>query len=550
MASENANAQPQSIRLVFAKGTDVGRKRGHNEDYVDAFRLPDPEKRRKKGELFIVADGMGGHQAGEVASQKAVEAVSHEYYASPAGDVRGALVDAIEKANSLIYRLAQESSSRAGMGTTVVAAVVRGRELHLANVGDSRAYLLRNSKLTQVTRDHSFVQDQIEAGILTPEEARTHPQRNVVTRALGSKPDVKVDTFGGQLQPGDTLLLCTDGLSEHVQDEDIAAMLRQYPPKEAVPRLIALANRRGGSDNITALVLQAGSGERAAAVAGAPPREAAPTAPAMPAKADQGLSLALLAGMAAGGLILVAALLVGFFIGPRFLWGGGRETPQVTTAPAVPTDALPSPSPMPQSTATLASSGQVSTPLPAATTAPVGEPTVTPVVRFKDVWPPDGARFDPGSSVTFRWGTAGAVPPSSFFLLKTDLPGCEEISLGDKREQTCNLPQSEGVYEWWVELRSGDKRITGTDPRTLVVRWPTPTPTPRPTLTPVPSPTDTQPPPPPDTEPPSPPDTEPPSPPDTEPPSPPDTEPPPTDTEAPPPTDTKAPLPTDTPLVP
>jgi serine/threonine-protein kinase len=254
-------------------------------------------------------------------------------------------------------------------------------------------------------------------------------------------------------------------------------------------------------------------------------RQAAPAAPSRLTEADQGLSLALLAGVAAGGLILGAALLVGFFSGPRFLWGGGKGTPQATTAPVVPTDALPSPSPMPQPTATLASSGQVSTPLPTAATAPVGEPTVTPVVRFEDVRPPDGATFDPGASVTFRWGTAGAVPPASFFLLKTNLPGCEEISLGDKREQTCALPQSEGVYEWWVELRSGDRRITGSELRTLQVRWPVLTSTPRPTLTPIP-PTETEPPPLIDTLPP------------------------PTDTEAPPPTDTEPPPPTDTPIVP
>jgi hypothetical protein len=132
------------------------------------------------------------------------------------------------------------------------------------------------------------------------------------------------------------------------------------------------------------------------------------------------------------------------------------------------------------------------------------------------------------------------MPPSYSFLLRTNLPDCEEIGLGDKREVTCDLPESEDAYEWWVELRSGDKRITGSDPRTLVVSWPTPTPTPRPTLTPVP---------PTETEPPSLPDTEPPSPPDTEPP-PIDTLPPPTDTEAPPPTDTEPPPPTDTPIVP
>jgi serine/threonine protein phosphatase PrpC len=476
MASENANAQPQPPRLIFAKGTDVGRKRGHNEDYVAAFRPSDPEKHRQKGELFIVADGMGGHQAGEVASEKAVEAVSHEYYASPASDVRGALVSAIQEANSLIYRMAQESSSRAGMGTTVVAAAVRGQGLHLANVGDSRAYLLRDGRLAQVTRDHSFVQDQIEAGILTPEEARTHPQRNVVTRALGSKPDVKVDTFGGKLQPGDTLLLCSDGLSEHVQDEDMAAMLRQYPPKEAVPRLIALANSRGGSDNITALVLQVGSPPGTAAAAAAPPEQAAATAPSRTAEARQGLSVPLIAGLGAGGLILVAALLVGglFLFRPELI--PGRETATPTATPTSP--------PTSTTMATVTAVPQpTSTPRPTNGGA-VLEPTSTPRVGLSLIEPEDERMITPEERVTFRWEVPGTLPVPFKFLVKTDQSGDGALCEGIQMSCRSSLPA--GDYQWWVELWSGNDMVAESERRMLRVHPPTATHTPTPTFTPPP----------------------------------------------------------------
>lgn len=250
------NAQSDSFRLVYAKGTDVGCQRAHNEDSVAVFDPRDPEKRRRKGLLFIVADGMGGHQAGEVASGTAVETISGEYYGDPDPAVASALARAIEKANRVIHQRAQEAVAQAGMGTTVVAAAARGVELVVANVGDSRAYLLRDGAFRQVTRDHSLVEEQVRAGILSRDEARTHPQRNVITRALGADTEVNVDTYGGTLTAGDGLLLCTDGLSEHLSDEEMGRIVRQSSPQEAIEGLIALARQRGGSDNITALLVK------------------------------------------------------------------------------------------------------------------------------------------------------------------------------------------------------------------------------------------------------------------------------------------------------
>jgi serine/threonine protein phosphatase PrpC len=248
---------PQALDLVAAKLTDVGRKRPHNEDYVEFYVPPDPEQRARKGAIYLVADGMGGHQAGEVASQGAVELVVHQYYSDPDPDVGASLVRAIRAANKQIHGQAQADPSKSGMGTTLVAAVVLGRKVYVANVGDSRAYLINRTGITQITEDHSWVEEQVRAGLLTPEQARKHPQRNLVTRALGSKPTVEVDLFEGEMGSGDTLLLCSDGLTGRVQDQEIAATVREHLPMEATRLLVAQANERGGNDNITVLIVRA-----------------------------------------------------------------------------------------------------------------------------------------------------------------------------------------------------------------------------------------------------------------------------------------------------
>ncbi len=248
---------PQALDLAAAKLTDVGRKRPHNEDYVEFYYPPDPQQRAHKGVIYLVADGMGGHQAGEVASQGAAELVIHQYYSDPDADVGASIVRAIRAANKQIHGQAQADPSKSGMGTTLVAAVVLGRKVYVANVGDSRAYLINRSGITQITDDHSWVEEQVRAGLLTAEQARKHPQRNLVTRALGSKPTVEVDLFEGEINAGDTLLLCSDGLTGRVDDQEIAAVVRERPPAEATRHLVNLANDRGGNDNISVLIVRA-----------------------------------------------------------------------------------------------------------------------------------------------------------------------------------------------------------------------------------------------------------------------------------------------------
>ncbi|MEO8586499.1 MAG: Stp1/IreP family PP2C-type Ser/Thr phosphatase [Acidobacteriota bacterium] len=242
--------------------TDVGRKRRHNED---AYLL-DAERG-----LFVVADGMGGHAAGEVASRITVESIQ-EYIAAteeehesswPFGfnsrvSVEGnRLTTAVEKANEKVMRAVQNRPELKGMGTTVVAALFDADRATLVHVGDSRAYLFRDGELRRLTDDHSWVQEQVNAGILSEDEAKSHPLKNVVTRALGGAAHVSVDLIEVPVRPGDKFLLCSDGLTGMVPDEDLFSHFRSEGLIEkTVRQLIDTANDRGGVDNITAIVIE------------------------------------------------------------------------------------------------------------------------------------------------------------------------------------------------------------------------------------------------------------------------------------------------------
>ncbi|GCE03783.1 Stp1/IreP family PP2C-type Ser/Thr phosphatase [Dictyobacter aurantiacus] len=246
----------KQLRLDVAQLTDVGRKRPHNEDNM-AYVIPrDSQVMAKKGALFIVADGMGGHAAGEVASEIAVDTVSNVYYQDEADDIPLSLMNAIKRANALIHQRAAENMMRSGMGTTCVAAVLRGGVAYIANVGDSRAYMVRHGQAKQISQDHSWVEEQVRAGLLTKDQARSHAQRNVITRALGTQAEVEVDVFTELLEDGDTFVLCSDGLSGPVGEEDLRAIVNQYMPQESVYHLVERANENGGADNITAIVVR------------------------------------------------------------------------------------------------------------------------------------------------------------------------------------------------------------------------------------------------------------------------------------------------------
>jgi serine/threonine protein phosphatase PrpC len=247
----------KQLRLDVAQLTDVGRKRPHNEDNMAYVMPKDPQVMTKKGALFIVADGMGGHAAGEVASEIAVDTISNVYYQQDDGeDAPASLLRAIKRANTLIRQRAAENMSRSGMGTTCVSAILRGGTAYIANVGDSRAYLVRAGQVRQVSQDHSWVEEQVRAGLLSRDQARSHAQRNVVTRALGTQSEVEVDIFTEKIEDGDTFILCSDGLSGQVSDDELHTIVDKYQqPQESVYRLVERANENGGPDNITAIII-------------------------------------------------------------------------------------------------------------------------------------------------------------------------------------------------------------------------------------------------------------------------------------------------------
>ncbi|HUT20512.1 MAG TPA: Stp1/IreP family PP2C-type Ser/Thr phosphatase, partial [Anaerolineae bacterium] len=236
--------------------TDQGMSRDHNEDYCDSFDPDDPAVLAQRGRLWLVADGIGGHQAGDVASKYAVEKVLYAYYEEPWVEPAHNLVQAIQDANADLYEEAQRNPAHRGMGTTMVAAVLLGDGLIVANVGDSRAYLFRDGDPRQITRDHSWVAEQVERGVLTPQQARAHPERNVITRSLGNDPHVRVDVFRETLRSGDVVVLCSDGLSGVVLDGEIAGMVEGAHARTASERLVRLANERGGPDNVTVTVIR------------------------------------------------------------------------------------------------------------------------------------------------------------------------------------------------------------------------------------------------------------------------------------------------------
>ncbi|HEX3158784.1 MAG TPA: Stp1/IreP family PP2C-type Ser/Thr phosphatase [Gemmatimonadaceae bacterium] len=212
--------------------------------------------------IFIVADGMGGHAAGEVASEMAVQILTRELldHDEPDGELPGRLAEAVRQANRAIYHRTMAEVEKQGMGTTASVLLLFGNRYLIGQVGDSRVYLLRDGVLRQLTKDHSYVQEQVDAGLLTLEQARYHPYSNVITRCVGASERVEPDIYEGELQPGDLFLVASDGLTGMVDDRRLQQLLTsRAAPARQVDALIAEANGRGGLDNITAIVVQVSS---------------------------------------------------------------------------------------------------------------------------------------------------------------------------------------------------------------------------------------------------------------------------------------------------
>ena len=231
--------------MKYGVSTHPGRKRRHNED---AYVIEPP--------IFAVADGMGGAKAGEVASGLAAAALKEADRDGPDAETR--VTELIQEANRRVFRRATEDREAAGMGTTMTVALVDGERVVFGHVGDSRAYLIHDGAIEQLTDDHSLVAELVRSGRLTPEEAETHPQRSVITRAVGTEPDVDVDTFSIDPAPGDLFLICSDGLTDMVDDRTIFEAIERHRGnlEEAAKALVAAANRVGGEDNITVVFFE------------------------------------------------------------------------------------------------------------------------------------------------------------------------------------------------------------------------------------------------------------------------------------------------------
>jgi PPM family protein phosphatase len=242
--------------------TDTGRRRRHNED---AFVAEPP--------LFAVADGMGGAQAGELASSLAAAALKDSQ--APGGGGEGRVDELIQQANRRVYERQSQDAAASGMGTTMTVALVEDGRVAFGHVGDSRAYLIRGGALEQLTEDHSLVAELVRSGKLSPEEAEGHPQRSVITRALGTDPDVDVDTFSVETKPGDLFLICSDGLTTMVDDETILEEVarNRHDLKSAAKALVRAANKGGGEDNITVVFFEIGGEDDLEQTVTLPPRD-------------------------------------------------------------------------------------------------------------------------------------------------------------------------------------------------------------------------------------------------------------------------------------
>jgi len=238
--------------------TDVGQQRANNEDSYLYWESEDEDEFRRKGRLAVIADGMGGYEGGQEASRIAVESVRHSYENNFTGNPQATLADAFIAAHQTIQRYALDHPQFHGMGTTCTALAIVDRQLSFAHVGDTRVYLVRSESISRLTRDHSYVGRLVENGIVRSEDAESHPQRHILTAALGSGREIMPDVAEApiHLQEGDTIVLCTDGLWSLIRAQDLAHTVRMNPPSQACLELVKMALERGGPDNITVLILR------------------------------------------------------------------------------------------------------------------------------------------------------------------------------------------------------------------------------------------------------------------------------------------------------
>ncbi len=448
------------MSITASARSDKGAQ-SHNEDSYFVPTLPQHRAAMaRKGHLFIVADGVGGHEAGEVASRVAVETVSQAYYADAELDSQASLQRAIEQANQIIYETVTQQQRRRSMATTIAAAVLHEAELTIANVGDSRIYWCDNRQLKQLSVDHTWVNEQVKVGIISTEQAKTHQQRNVVLRALGTKPAVEADFMVIRLtNPHGKLLLCSDGLTDVVADHEILQALLKQPTAEAVSQtLLEMALERGAPDNVTVITVfthhAAKSKEEPTTKLDVPlPSAESPSRQTQPRKRWWGcLLLTVLSGVA---MLLLCGLLFTLLL----LEEADKVTVEAMTAESSPgytaTDAplLPPTMTTPAADTTL--------PLPTSTLATQGTPPSL-------LYPADGAQFSlsdltQGDPLLLRWQGDTLTATGRFVVFVRD--SAEQMiplpNEGVTREPQFVLPASQlppGDYSWLVVV---EQRVAG-----------------------------------------------------------------------------------------
>jgi len=243
-------------RTTVACKTDLGRVRENNEDKFEYFVSEDPATLATRGHVYVVCDGMGGHEAGQIASELTCKTFIDVYVNHPATDPVVAMAAAVGAANRFVLDNARTFPKRRGMGTTLTAVILLQDQAYTVNVGDSRSYRLRNGELLRLTMDHTVIEEYVKAGMLTPEQAETHPHKHVLTRAIGGDAEVRPDIEVHDLKAGDTFLLCSDGVMNHVSDDTLGELLRTKLPAEASWAIVGQALFGGGSDNTTVMIIR------------------------------------------------------------------------------------------------------------------------------------------------------------------------------------------------------------------------------------------------------------------------------------------------------
>lgn len=330
----SASEETMATSVQIASRTDVGRVRQANEDSCETWRFEDG------GHLLVVADGMGGHRGGATASQTAIRTIAENFGDGAGGRARETLAKAVAAANERIFGLAQEDPELEGMGTTVVAFHLDGRRRGtVAHVGDSRAYRYRNGRLEALTTDHSVVAEMQRRGLLSADEAAVHPRRNEILRSVGVLPEVEVEVADVEVRGGDRYVLCSDGLSGVLKDDEIATLVQSKTPHEAVEALIALANERGGPDNITVQILAI----PADASQGDPEATAPVELTHVGIKAIESRRRARHRARQLGTVVLIAAAVVGAWL----IWQASRSPAPQAASPVrtPPAEALDRPTP-------------------------------------------------------------------------------------------------------------------------------------------------------------------------------------------------------------